>query len=242
MQKSPDISIVIPAFNEEKCIKKCLEALSSQSTSIPFEVILVDNNSTDKTVSLAKKFKKKLNLLIVSEKTKGRSPARKAGFDHANGKIIFSTDADTHVPKDWIDSLISHFENEKIVGVSGSCYINNCSYWTNTSFNILQPILMHAYRLFTGHYWLSGFNFAIQKEIYIKSGGFNPTLNAQEDTDLAMRVSKLGEIKFIKHPAVLFDGRRFKDGLFRGLYPYIQSYVSCFILKNQKNTYLNDVR
>lgn len=71
------ISVIIPAYNEEQNITRCLNALTVQKTNKKFEVILVDNNSTDGTVELANKFNNKLNLKIVTETKKGRSPARK---------------------------------------------------------------------------------------------------------------------------------------------------------------------
>jgi glycosyltransferase involved in cell wall biosynthesis len=241
-KKGYKISVVIPAYNEEGNIARCLQALEDQSTSLVFEVIVVNNNSTDKTVAIAEGFSKKLNLTILHEKKKGRSPARKLGFDTAKGNIIFSTDADACVPPNWVDSLIPHFEDTKTVAVSGTCCINDCSKRINMCFNTLQPLSMIVYKIFLGHYWLSGFNFAIRKDVYIKSGGFNPSLNSQEDTELAMRVSKLGYIKFVKTPVVLFDGRRFKNGLIRGLYPYLKSYITYFVFKNKTDTYLSDIR
>ena len=236
------LSVVIPAYNEEKTIRKCLNSFVNQTTSASIEVIVVDNNSTDQTVAIAEEFRDKLDLKIVHEQKKGRSPARKAGFEAAHGEIIFSTDADACVPKDWVQQLIEHFDNPKISAVSGTCYIDDCSWRINTSFNIFQPLSMIFYRTFIGHFWLSGFNFAIRNDVYKKSGGFNPNLNIQEDTDLAMRVSKIGTIKFIRKPTVLFSGRRFKTGLIRGLFPYVKSYFTFFILKREKDTFLSDVR
>ena len=71
------LSIVIPAYNEEHTLPLCLQSLCEQATSLPFEVIVVDNASTDGTVRQAKKFAKKLRLRIIPESTKGRSPARR---------------------------------------------------------------------------------------------------------------------------------------------------------------------
>ena len=82
------ISVVVPAYNEEKQIEKCLDSLVNQSTTQKFEVIIIDNNSNDKTAEIAKKYEKILNLKIFMQKIKGRGAARQKGFYQANGEII----------------------------------------------------------------------------------------------------------------------------------------------------------
>lgn len=236
------ISVVIPAYNEEKIIGKTLDSLVEQKTSEKFEVIVVDNNSTDKTVEIVNSYKDKLDLKLIKEQKKGRSPARRAGFLAARGDIIFSTDADTIVPEDWIERMLHYFTDPAIVAVTGTGVINDSGRIINSLFNALQPVSMKIFRLLMGNYWLTGFNFAIRKSTYEKSGGFDLDLNSQEDTDLAFRVKKLGQIKFIKHPAVFVSGRRFNDGFLRGVYSYIDSYIRYFFFKDKKRTFLSDVR
>jgi len=235
------ISIVIPAYNEEKLIGACLDALTQQKTTKKFEVILVDNNSTDKTVIIAEKYKNKLDLKIVLQKVKGRGPARQRGFQEAKGKIIFSTDADTIVPPCWIERLSKTLQESTAVGVTGTCKIVDCGWFTNTCFNFIQPFSMRIYRLIFGHYWFSGFNFAIYKDIYEKSGGFNARLNVQEDSELSFKVSKIGKIKFIPNVPVIFSGRRFQNGLLKGLLPYLTTFIGYFHQKNEQIV-LDDVR
>lgn len=236
------ISVVIPAYNEELVIGKCLEAFLSQESKTPFEIIVVDNASEDKTDRIVKSFENRLPVHLIKEDKKGRSPARRAGFAAAKGDIILSTDADTIVPINWIEDLYSNFTDLSIVGVTGSCRIVDCSKRVNTIFNYFQPLSMKLYRLVFGHYWFSGFNFAVRKDAYMKVGGFNPRLNVQEDTDLAFRISKIGKIKYVNKPVVIFSGRRFRKGILRGLYPYIISFINYFIRKDEKSAYLNDVR
>lgn len=235
------VSVVIPAYNEEDNITKCLQALVGQETEEKFEVILVNNNSTDKTEEIAKTFLAKLNLKILLEKQKGRGIARHMGFMKANSNIILSTDSDAHVPKNWIDTLVANLKKNGVVAVTGTCRISDCSKTTNNSFNFFQPLFMKGYRLVFKHYWLSGFSFAIYKNIYQKSGGFNTKLNAQEDIDLSFKVAKLGKIHFISNLPVTFSGRRFKDGLIKGLIPYIVTFFEYFLFK-KKNMELSDIR
>lgn len=225
------ISIVIPAYNEEKNIGDCLTSLVNQQTSKKFRVIVVDNNSTDKTAQKAKSFSKNLDMTIIFEKRKGRGTARKTGFDYSTDEIIFSTDADTILPTNWIEKLYSELVKSNGVAVSGTCRIIDCNAITNKAFNIMQPLAMKVYKGIFGHYWLSGFSFAIYKKIYSKSGGFNPELNALEDIDLSLKISKIGEIIFLKDIPVIFSGRRFKSGLIKGSLPYLTTFLKYFFLK-----------
>lgn len=233
------VSIVIPAYNEEKYLSLALQSLTNLQTQKNFEVLVVDNNSSDNTAKVAKDFQDKLHIKVILEKKQGRGAARKKGFDEAKAQIIVSLDADTQVYPDWLDALTAPLENT-VAATTTSCKITDCSSLTNAVFNFMQPKAMALYRIFSGYYWLSGFSFAVLKSVYNKSGGFDPGLQAQEDLDLSFRVAKLGKIKFINKP-VTFSGRRFKTGLLAGTYDYIRSFAEAFILK-KKSVYLDNPR
>lgn len=235
------VSVIIPTYNEEQSISDCLQSLVNQKTSLEFEVIVVNNNSTDNTINVVNKYKDKLNLRIVNQLVKGRGAARQKGFEIAREDILLSTDADALVPPLWIEKLSNSLKENNVVAVTGICKITDCGLVTNAIFNFLQPMFMRIYRLVFGHYFLSGFSFAIYKETYIKSGGFNKKLNAQEDVDLSFRVSRLGKIKFIPNLAVVSSGRRFNKGLFKGLIPYVKTFISYFFFKD-KEVILQDIR
>ena len=217
-------SIVVPAFNEEKNIGACLQGLVDQKTDKEFEVILVNNNCTDNTIAEAQKFSDRLNLHIVEEPRKGRSPARRKGFEVAQGEIVISTDADAVAPDNWVGTLLTFFEDEKTVAVGGTCFIDDCGWLKNLTYNIGQPLAMHVYRIMYGHYWLSGFSFAIRKSIYEEAGGFDPDLNALEDIDLGFRVAKQGKIRFSNKAPTKFSSRRFDDGFISGLVQYLKPF------------------
>ena len=238
----PKISIVIPAYNEEGFISSCLDALTKQTTSGKFEVIVVNNNSTDNTLKIVNEYIKKLNLVIINEKRKGRSPTRLAGFKQASGQIILSTDADTHVPIEWVEKIMATFDNDTSVSaITGTCKIIDCFWLKNSIFNFFQPLSMRIYRLFFGHYWLSGFNFAIRRDAYTKSGGFDPNLNGLEDIDLSFKVSKVGKIRFLPDLCATMSGRRIQKGLIKGITPYLCSFISYYWLK-RKDIYFDDPR
>ncbi|MBI2334495.1 glycosyltransferase family 2 protein [Candidatus Daviesbacteria bacterium] len=237
--KDIEVSIVIPAYNEEKYLSFVLQSLTHLQTKKNFEVIVVDNNSSDNTAKLAKSFQDKLNLRVILEKTKGRGAARKRGFDEALGEVVVSLDADATIYPDWLDTITDPLQ-DGVVATTTSCKIVDCSSLTNALFNFIQPKAMVLYRWVLGHYWLSGFSFGILKSVYQKSGGFDANLQAQEDLDLSFRVANLGKIKFINKP-VTFSGRRFKDGLLVGMYDYIRSFIEAFIFK-KTSVYLDNPR
>lgn len=235
------ISVVIPAYNEEKYIGAALQALTQQITDFPFEVIVVDNASSDKTSAQALQFTSKLKLRLITEPRKGRGAARQAGFAAAHGDIILSTDADATVPPDWVRGMYNALVNSRAVAVSGTCYIMDGSTFANTLFNGIQPVAMLLHRFVFGHFWLTGSNFGIYKTIYQQSGGFRPQLNSQEDTELSSRVQKLGKIKWVCDLPVCVSGRRFRQGIFSGLWDYVRSFFERWVL-HKKDIILSDTR
>ena len=215
------ISVVIPAYNEEKAIKKCLNSLVRQKTKFRFEVIVVDNNSSDNTVAVAKEFKNNLILKIVKEKIQGRGAARYAGFEAAKGTIIFTTDADTILPSDWIERYIESFQDPRVIAVTSPFKITD-----SRNNRILQCINMPSielYNLFFGHYWLNGYSFAIRKDAYIASGKLNKNLNALDDFEISQRVHKLGKIKYVRDIYAVTSSRRYdQKGILRGAFCYVK--------------------
>src|SRR3990167_9148920 len=92
------ISVVVPAFNEEKYLSRCLESFKQQDyPKEKFEVIVVDNNSTDKTPKIAQSYEARL----VGCQVRGVAVSRQAGGQAAKGEIIAGTDADTVVSTNW---------------------------------------------------------------------------------------------------------------------------------------------
>lgn len=235
------ISVVIPAYNEEKLIGSCLEAFLHQTTTKPFEIILVDNNSLDKTVTIAQSYGKRLPLRIFREKRKGRGTARATGFQHANGDIILSTDADIIVPSDWIENMTDALHKHTVEAITGTCQIQDQSKVVNIIFNhFWQPAGERMYRFLKGHWCLMGYNFAIRKSVYQKIGAFNAQLNCEEDADLSERVAKMGKIDRLPI-AVIQSGRRFQAGIIRGSWPYICNFIRTPFVKREQFI-LQDIR
>ncbi|GIW62271.1 MAG: hypothetical protein KatS3mg090_0097 [Patescibacteria group bacterium] len=108
------ISVIIPAYNEEKYIEATLKSLTKQ-TKKPFEIIVVDNNCTDRTAEIAKKY----NCKVIKETRQGITPARNKGFSSAQGDIFVKLDADTIVDKDFLEKIEQRFKNDQSLVLLG---------------------------------------------------------------------------------------------------------------------------
>ena len=235
------LSIVIPAYNEASGISKTLDSILAQQYTENFEVIVVDNNSTDTTAAIAKSYADRLNLKVLHEPQVGRGAARAAGFAAASGSIICSTDADTIVPSDWLIKITEPLSGPGIVAVAGTSKITEGTPLQNTIFNWLQPTLGHLFEFFHGYIWLTGCNASVRKDAYIKTGGFNRDLNALEDADMGRCLSNIGRIRHITYVPVTSSARRFKGGFVKGLLHYVKPYLHMYLLKKDR-IHLHDVR
>lgn len=202
------VSVIIPAFNEEKLLENCLLSLNNQEEK-PYEIIVVDNNSTDKTAEIAEK----LGAIVLKEHEQGITFARNTGFNAAKGDIIARTDADTRVPKDWIKRIKLAFENDpKLLGYSGSAHfyeipdllqLNN---WPITSASKFVHTLLK-------HEGMFGFNMAMRRDTWdlIKDEVCSDDKMVHEDTDLAYHISQHGKVTFDKTLVVDTAPRQIKN-------------------------------
>ena len=202
------ISVVIPAYNEESLIENCLKSIKDQEEK-PYEIIVVDNNSTDKTAELAKNS----GAILLKETKQGITHARNTGFNAATGDVIARTDADTRVPKDWTKRIRKAFEDDpKLLGFSGSAHFyeipdllqfNN---WPITgSSKFVHTLLKHE--------GMFGFNMALRRSVWdlIKDEVCLDDKMVHEDTDLAYHISKHGKVRFDKTLIVNTAPRQIKN-------------------------------
>ncbi len=119
------ISIVIPVYNEEDHIADCLEAIALQRIK-PFEVLVIDNNSTDQTATIARRFH---FVRVITEKKQGVVHARNRGFTAAQGDIIGRIDADTIVPANWTEQINQIFAADAALdAISGAVTYHDFPY------------------------------------------------------------------------------------------------------------------
>lgn len=223
----PIFSVVIPALNEEKFLPNCLESLKRQDFK-DFEIIVVDNNSTDKTSEIAKKF----GAILLSEKNQGVAFARQKGFLKAKGKIIATTDADTILPKNWLSKIFEEFKrDENLVAFGGSCHFYSGPISARLACRFFLTPFLIVDKFFSGGWNLMGCNMAIKKEAFFKIGGFNTNLKLNEDVEISSRLRKVGKVILDPKFKVKTSGRRYRHGLIFGLIDYAPSTLSRWIFK-----------
>lgn len=215
------ISVVIPAYNEEKYIAACLRSLMNQEVKAD-EIIVVDNNSIDNTAEIAKSF----NVKIVREEEQGMIPARNRGFNEAKHKIIAQTDADTILPPDWLKKIKKAFdEDPNLVGLSGRAIYYEVSpliIFPNFQAKILFALYTFIVKLILGSDCIFGPNKALRKSAWekIRDTICKDDREVHEDIDLAIHLAKVGKVRFDNSLVVSSSWRRWRRIVSYFEYPY----------------------
>jgi len=205
----PLISVVVPAYNEENYLPHVLASLQAQKTSVPFEILVVDNASRDKTSEIALQ----MGVRLVKEARPGLTFAREAGFQAARGEIIAYIDADSLAPEDWVEKIYRSFEEHpEAVAVRGhfryTCQ-SKFHQWVLDFFHF-TIVEKWLYPFFKGQV-IAGTNFAVRRGSLEKIGGFNLKIQFYgEDVDIGNRLRKLGKIETMDC-LVLSSDRRFRE-------------------------------
>lgn len=228
------ISVVIPAFNEEQLIGKCIEAVKNQTLGKEeYEILVVDNNSTDKTAEIAKK----LGATVISYSQKqGFSATKQFGTQKAKGEIIAYTDADSIPDTHWLEAIKKLMQNKNLVCVGGTI-LSTEGTLVNFLF-IIYDFIARVNQLFDISLIWSP-NMAVRKDAFMQIGGFNTTLKTSDDWEFIARIQKKFGIHATLYTSALCvktSPRRQKK--FSAIIPYIfigiANYISIFILRKSK--------
>jgi len=200
------ISVIIPAYNEEKYLPKTIASLSHLSRK-PDEIVIVDGGSTDKTAQVARDAGAKV--IIVPHR--GIGFARQHGLKHATREIVAFTDADTIVPSDWLIKHIDALSKPGVVCSFGTFRVDSGTFPYLQLTNFWQPLrILFAYKF--GLYYANGQNIACRRKEALAMGGFDQRLELLEDADFVMRMGKVGKVVYLPDNRVLSSGRRSKEG------------------------------
>ncbi|HSW37070.1 MAG TPA: glycosyltransferase family A protein [Candidatus Saccharimonadales bacterium] len=187
---SNNVSIVIPVYNEAEPLEACLQAIAEQTVK-PLEVIVVDNNSTDKSREVAQKF---AFVRVINEKRQGIVFARNAGFDAVQGEIIGRIDADIRLPEGWVEHVQSFYAqatNQQLAWTGAGYFYNvplpNLVSWT------YRMLAFGLNWLLIGHCTLWGSNMAVRKDHWRQvRANIHLRTDIHEDLDLAMHLRANG--------------------------------------------------
>lgn len=216
------LAFVIPAYNEEALIGKCLESVIAEiaRSGADAEVIVVNNASTDRTGEIARSF---AGVRVVDEPKKGLVNARDAGFAASEGfELIANIDSDTIVPPGWLDTVFAEFGRDpKLVCLSGPYVYYDMSAWSRFLVNMFYGLtyliyILNRFVLRVGSV-VQGGNFVFKRAAWQQVGGYDRSIEFfGEDTDVAVRLSKVGGVKWTFSLKMMTSGRRLeKEGVFR---------------------------
>jgi len=225
----PSVSLVIPAYNEEKYLPLCLESIKKQDYTEQYEVIVVDNASTDNTARIALDWGAK----VVYESKRSPACARQKGAEAATGEIIAFIDADSQAPACWLSTIVSPFVREpETVAISGpyaycdAGRIAKIASYAGSFINIIIDQLFRKAFNKGGAIW--GCNFAVRRSALLEIGGFDTSIRFYgEEYELSLRLKKVGKGGIIPRLFVLTSARRLKRmGVVTHYWNWVVDYFS----------------
>jgi cellulose synthase/poly-beta-1,6-N-acetylglucosamine synthase-like glycosyltransferase len=194
--ENPLVSIVISAWNEEVNILKTVGSLSKTKTDIPFEIIVVNNNSTDKTQNTLNK----LHIKNSFQPIQGWGPGRQMGMEQASGKYILLGDSDCIYPDCWVTTMTRGLQTKGVVSVYGRySFIGEKGFarwklFILETFKDLIAEVRHIKRPFLNSY---GMSMGFVKEYGLKEG-FYMNKTHGEDGRMCYDLMKYGKVKQIR--------------------------------------------
>lgn len=193
------LSIIIPAFNEEKYLPRLLECIGSQ-TYKDYEIIIADANSKDKTRQIARKY----GCRIVN----GGMPAvgRNNGAKAAKGDNLLFMDADVRMDKDFLESALNEYSIRRLD--TAGCYLNPDS---KNVFDKLGHSVLNSWFFVMQYFWphMVGQCIFSKKTIHKKLNGFDETILFAEDNDYVNRSRHFGKFRILNSVSIISSTRRF---------------------------------
>jgi glycosyltransferase involved in cell wall biosynthesis len=228
------LSIVIPAYNEERSIGPCLKSAlrAAADAACDVQIVVVDNASTDRTAEIASRFP---GVKVVHEPCKGLSRARQRGYLESRGELVANIDADCIIPKGYIAKVLREFEKERRL----ACFSGPFYYYDMPQTKQLAAAIFYLFQFFPnvlGQRVLGmggvaqGGNFIIRRSMMDRIGGFNTSFDFYgEDTDISLRLARVGLVRFSLRLQMKTSGRRLlKEGVLRSGYLYTTNIIMMY--------------
>ena len=226
------ISVIIPAYNEERYIQKTLSALQVQTFDRNLiEIIVVNNASTDDTARLARESGADA---VIDEPQQGTNRARQTGLEYARGDIVAFLDADCVPPPWWLEKIYEklHENKESFVGLAGSYkYAEDSSeplyiFEQLYSWLVLPTLNSVVGKVFKKGGVIIGGNFAAFRETFKKVNGIDTSFTFfGDDASIARTLGALGHVQFDPTLYVRTSTRRFeREGLIKTNWEYAVNY------------------
>lgn len=243
-----EVSVIVPVYNVEKYLARCLDSLVGQDFTKPYEIIVVDDGSTDKSVEIARDYARRFeNIIICTQKNSGVSSARNVGISRARGRYIAFADSDDFVEENYISTLYNLLEQ------SGA-WISYCNFFTvnETGSRQRASMLSHKSGIFTSAQMLKPLlrdislrcfpcNKMFRRELFTERNIKFPEGRVFEDMCVMPRIFLCSEkIAVTKNP--LYNYRMRKGSIvhqmsLRGIGDYVNAYGEVRSFLNENNIF-----
>ena len=193
---APVVTILIAAWNEEINILNCIASLSKTVTEHPLEIIVVNNNSKDKTQDTIDK----LAVKGLFEQKQGCGPARQHGQLNAKGKYVLLADADCFYPSCWVQDMIEVLSQPEVVCVYGRySFIAETGFprWKLAMLETMKDVISEVRQLNRPYYNAYGISMGYIRELGLKVGFINDNFWG-DDGQLCLGLMKYGKIKQVR--------------------------------------------
>jgi glycosyltransferase involved in cell wall biosynthesis len=236
---APVISIIIPAYNEEKAIEKTVRQFAALRT--PHEVIVSVSPSTDRTAEVAKGCADKVVILPPGGKS-GVSPARNDGVAVADGEFLVFIDSDTYIgdANAFFGRLLERFaENKQVVGISVRINVAPAvATWSDRAVSFMMNAWFFFLNKCLGVGIASGKFIIVRAEAFRRTGGFNEEMKTAEDVDLFRHLRRFGLTRIAWELQVHHEGRRFhKLGAWRTFFRWIGNGISYWMFGRSSDSW-----
>lgn len=211
---------MVPTYNEERNIERCLQALNSQTVPREkVEIIVVDGDSLDRTREIAEGLADK----VIAQASLGVGGARNDGFNIAEAPIVATTDADCQPYPGWLEAALKGFRDGDVVAVTGFLDPSDWGDITGAEKLVYQAFFKISNALlvalsFFDLYHLCGANSAFRKTAFQETGGYLPLAYA-DDVEIYKRIKQKGRIRLLRGMTIHYSVRRIKK---LGLLNYIR--------------------
>lgn len=192
MSNSLMISIVLPVYNSEKYVESAIISVLKQ-TYKNYELIIINDGSTDKTTDILNKFAKLKNIKVFNQENSGVSSARNLGISNINGDILMFLDADDEYLPNYLETVVNNWNNE-LICVN---FLTNSKQLSTFKINSLKKLVYLLDKGY-GHLWNKAFNANIIKQNKIL---FKTNIIAREDVlFISSYLQHITNLKYIKKP------------------------------------------
>jgi peptidoglycan-N-acetylglucosamine deacetylase len=193
---SPSVAVVVPAYNEEKVIVQTIASLLASDQPVPFEIIVVDDGSSDATYRVAREtFAGNPRVRVYTKTNRGKPAALNFGVAQTQAEIVVALDADTVFTRETILKLVRHFADPHVGAVAGNAKVGNrinlLTRWQALEYITSQNMDRRAFDVLNCITVVPGAVGAWRRELVERTGGFTD-LTLAEDADLTLAIRKLG--------------------------------------------------